>query len=109
MTKGFNSWKKPPAAFSEHQQTKTHTVALTYESIVPKCGDVIELTLSDLQKKCIIERTYLLKIMECIRYLARQGIALRGDNGNDNLTQLLKLVCNDDHDILKRLDCENKL
>ena len=38
------------------------------------------------------ERQYPKVIKECLQYLARQGIPLRGnDDGNDNLTQLLLL------------------
>ena len=50
------------------------------------------------------ERQYLKVVMECIQYLARQGIALRGnDHINDNLTQLLLLRSKDNPEIAKRL------
>ena len=89
--------------------SKCHKAALTYEALVPKCGDIMEMTVNELQKQRIIERKYVIKIMECIQYLARQGIAMRGDNGNDNLKQLLKLVCKSDSDILKRLHNEGTI
>ena len=106
VRRGFNSWKKAPACFMDHQMSKCHKTALTYEAVVPKCGDIMEMTVSELQKQRTVERKYVIKIMECIRYLSRQGIALRGDNGNDNLRQLLKLVCKGDPELMKRLDNE---
>ena len=45
-----------------------------------------------------MNREYLLKVLQNIRFLARQGIALRGDVNEDdsNFIQLLKLRANDD-------------
>ena len=58
---------------------------------MPQCGDVLEMTVNDLNKKRLAERKYLIKVMECIRFLAPQGLAFRGNDGNDNLTQLFKM------------------
>lgn len=69
---GFRNWKKAPKTFTDHNQTKAHRAALTYESVVPKCGDVLEVTINEMNKKRLAEIQYLLKIMDCIRYLARQ-------------------------------------
>ena len=42
--------------------------------------------------------------MECLQYIARQGIPLQGnDDGNDNLTQLLLLRGKDHPHIVERL------
>ena len=66
----------------------------------------MEMTQNELQKQRINERKYVMKI----QYLARQGIAIIGDNGNDNLRQLLKLLCKTDSDIImRRLDNESTL
>ena len=86
ITKGFNNWKKAPEAFVDYQQSKAHRPAITYESIVPQSGDVLEVTVNDLNNKRLAERKYLIKIMECIRFLARKGLAFRGIDGNDNRT-----------------------
>ena len=107
-TKGFNNWKKALKSFADHQGTKAHKAALVYETVVPKCGDVLEMILTELNKKRLAERNYLLKIMDCIRYLARQGIAFRGDSGNDNLTQLFKLLNRNDESALNRLQSDSK-
>ena len=94
-------------SFAEHQQTKGHRAVLAYETVVPHCGDVLEMTIIELNKKRLAERMYLLKIMDCIRYLARQGIALRGDSGNDNLTQLFKLLNKNDESAMRSLESNN--
>ena len=71
ITKGFNNWKKALEAFVDHQQFKAHRAAITYESAVPHCGDVLEVTVNDLKNKCFAERKYLIKVMErIIRFLA---------------------------------------
>ena len=71
-TQEFNNWKKAPEAFADHQQSKAHRAAITYESVVPQCGYVLEMTVNDLNNKRLAERKYLIKIMECICFLARQ-------------------------------------
>ena len=86
ITKGFNNWKKALDAFVDHQQSKAHRAVITYESVVPQCGDVLEITANDLNNKRLTERKYLIKAMECIRFLARQGLVFRGNDGNYNLT-----------------------
>ena len=42
-------------------------------------------------------------------FLARQGLAFRGNYGNDNLTQLFKLLNKNNPALLTRLDKENHL
>ena len=34
ITKGFNNWKKALEAFVDHQQSKAHRAAITYESVL---------------------------------------------------------------------------
>ena len=72
ITKGFNNWKKALEAFVDHQQSKAHRAAITYESVVPQCGNVLVMTVNDLSNKRLAERKYLIKVMKCIRFLARQ-------------------------------------
>ena len=109
IKKGFNNWKKALEAFVDQQQSKAQRVAITHESVVLKCGDVLEMTVNDLKNKRLAERKYLIKVIECIRFLACQGLAFRGNDGNDNLTQLLKLLNKDDPAPLTRLDKESHL
>ena len=56
VTKGFNNWKKAIEAFVDHQQSKAHRAAITYESVVPQCGEVLEMTVNDLNNKRLAKR-----------------------------------------------------
>ena len=47
--------------------------------------------------------------MECIRFLARQGLAFKGNDGNDILIQVFKLLNKKDPALLTRLDNESHL
>ena len=107
ITKGFNNCFVN--TFVDHQQSKAHRAAIAYESVVPQCGHVLEITVNDLNNKRLAERKSLIKIMECIRFLSRQVLAFRGNDGNDNLTQLFKLLNKNDPALLTCLDKESHL
>jgi len=92
ISTGFRSWKKAPECFKKHEDSNCHGAALAYEIVVPECKDVGELTSTTLVKERLELRQYFKVLMESIQYLARRGMALRGDNDdNINLTQLLRL------------------
>ena len=57
ITKGFHKWKKAPETFVDHQQSKVYRATLTYESMVPQCGDVLEIMVNDLNNKCLAEKS----------------------------------------------------
>ena len=101
ITKGFSSWKKAPKCFQIHQDSGCHKTASSYQLIIPQCRDVAELMDTQLTKKRATERKYLLKVIRCLRYFGRQGIALQGSAGNDNLTQLLRLLGANDETVLE--------
>ena len=104
ISTGFNNWKKAPKCFKTHENSKCHKAALTNQVTVPKCGDIAELINKDLVKQRSNERQYLKMATECLQFLGRQGIALRGnDDGNDNLTQLLLLRGKDHPCVIQRL------
>ena len=71
--------------------------ALSSEFVVPECGNIREMTSENLKTKMIENRKCLLKIIETIRFLGRQGLVLRGreDDDNSNFWQLLKLRTKD--------------
>ena len=64
---------------------------------------------NDLNNKRLAKRKYLVKVMECIRFLTRQGLAFRSSDGNDNLTQIFKLLNKNATALLTRLDKESHL
>ena len=108
ISTGFKNWKKAPKCFNTHETSNCHKAALTNQVTVPKCGDVAELMNKDLAKQRSDERQYLKVVMECLQFLGRQGIALRGnDDGNDNLTQLLLLRGKDHPRVIQRLQSKD--
>ena len=66
---------------------------VTLPKTTPNIGEMLSSTLTaDKQQN----RSCLLKILRGLRYLARQGCAIRGDLGEGNLLQLLKVMSEDD-------------
>ena len=104
ISTGFKSWKKAPKCFKEHEESKCHKAALTYQVVVPQCGDAEMLNNDKMVKQRYNERQYLKVLMECLQFLGRQGIGFRGnEDGNDNLTQLMLLRGKDNNDIVDRI------
>ena len=104
ISEGFKNWKKVPKCFKEQEESKCHKAALTYQVVVPYCGDAEELNNQKVENQRHNEHQYLKVLMECLQFLGRQGIALRGnEDGNDNLTQLMLLRGKDHPDIVKRI------
>ena len=85
LSVGFHSWNKATTAFRVHQKSKCHLAALSFEITIPRCGNVIEMSNESMQ------------ILETLQFLGRQGLALRGDENdeNSNSIQLLKLRSKD--------------
>ena len=71
-----------------------------------KLPDVAEQLVKNLTETRSIEQHNLRRIITTVRYLARQGIPLSGKNGEDNLSQLLKLRAEDDNILKERLNRE---
>ena len=90
---GFRNWKKALDSFKEHQKSKCHIAALTFEITIPQCGNVREMTSEKIKSDMQENRKCLIKIIESLLFLGRQGLALRGDENdeNSNFMQLLKL------------------
>ena len=53
-------------------------------------------------------RGYLIDVIRCVIYLARQGIALQGSVNNDNVTQLMLLLGTKDATIKSKLLSDGK-
>ena len=97
LSTGFSNSKKTLDSFKDHQKSKHHVAALSLEFVVPKCGTVREMTDENLKTKIAENRKSLLKIIETVQFLGRQGLALRGKENDEssNFWQLLKLRTND--------------
>uniref|UniRef100_UPI00358EF41D zinc finger MYM-type protein 1-like isoform X2 n=1 Tax=Myxine glutinosa TaxID=7769 RepID=UPI00358EF41D len=94
IKKGFCNWKKGLERFNEHQKSARHRIAVQEAFLPSQCGDIGE-NLSQVHQTDKREnRKIFLEILRNTRYLARQGLPLRGDDNDDedgNLFQLIKL------------------
>ena len=90
-TKGYSNWKDLTAGLSDHANSTMHEVAVNGLETLRK-GDVAsQINRGDIQGKAKA-RLCLVEIFKAVRFLARQGLALRGDTSeNSNFYQLCAL------------------
>lgn len=91
---GFCNWKDATVAFPNHEKSETHKTAVELVVTLPETTkDVGELLSSTHAAEKSENRKCLITIAENIQFLARQGIALRGDDNEaeSNFMQLIKL------------------
>ena len=97
ISRGFTYWKEATTAFKKHQASDCHREATEAVVLLPKqvLGDVGELLSLAHQEDKANNRRMLLKVLRSIRFLARQGLPLRGGGGDSesNFMQLLQLQC----------------
>ena len=92
--KGFTYWKEGPKSFKTHQGSDCHREAVDALVVLPRCTkDVGELQSAEHQAEKARNRKMLLLVLQNIRFLARQGLPLRGDGdeSSSNFIQLLHL------------------
>ena len=94
ITKGYTYWKEATTAFKKHQASECHREANEAIVLHPKEIRPIDELLSEqnrAEKKC--NRKMFLRILQNIRFFARQGLPLRGSDGDfdSNFIQLLRL------------------
>ena len=75
ISTGFRNWKKAVDKFKAHQSSQCHTVAK--EDSIRHSNDIVELTNKNASHLLREERKYLIKIMETIKFHARQGISFQ--------------------------------
>lgn len=98
ICRGYTNWKdgcRKRGGFHAHELSDSHKEALE-RSIKPSLDVGEELSSIHKQEK-ITNRKNFLKIVSCLRFLCRQGLALRGhDEGESNVVQLCQLLADDD-------------
>lgn len=92
---GFHNWNKAHARFKTHENTTLHRIAST--SVIQKRTTNISTMISkQLTKERADARCCLINIVETIRFLAVQGLPIRGNiEQNSTFIQLLKLRSKD--------------
>ena len=105
-SKGFYNWKDAKVAFRNHEDSAVHRKSVEMLYTLPRTTKDIGETLSESyanEKKK--NREYLLKILQNVRFLARQLLAIRDDGSeeNSNFVQLLRLRAEDDDAFVKEI------
>ena len=94
ITRGFSNWKDAKVAFVKHENSNYHKEAVHSTITVPKCyKDCAEMLSTQHAKEKGDNRHMLYKLLSNIRFLARQGLALRGNGQEEdsNFVHLMKL------------------
>lgn len=89
---GFSNWKHALDTFRSHERGSVHRKAVSSIVSHKKGQDVAKMISAKFVQEKKDARVCLLKIIESIRFLAVQGLALRGHTeDNSNFIQLLQL------------------
>ena len=99
ITKGFANWKDATMKFEKHQTSKCHEEAvLKIVNIPATTQDIAESLSAQQRREKLNRRQCFLKLLSNIRFLARQGLPLRGhgDETDSNFYQLFRLRGEDD-------------
>ena len=108
---GFNNWKKALQRFSNHEHCSAHQEAVMKWQLAKKTESSIGVQLSTAHQKLQTSRRQaLLKQLYALRFLLRQGIAIRGHTeAEGNLQQLLKAWTFDDSNMKSWLEANKYL
>lgn len=105
LINGFSNWKKALEKFRDHQKSQCHKLAVQSVELPQQCGDIGERLDTALAAEKKWNRSILVKIVENLRLMGRQGLSLQGSTDEDsNFIQILKLRAIDDPSILKWLE-----
>lgn len=80
IKEGFANWKKAIEKFRDHQMSECHKTSIDYEVNLPQnYGNVHEMLNVEAKKTMQLNRLCLVKVIESLQYLCRQGQAIQGD------------------------------
>jgi Domain of unknown function (DUF4371) len=95
ISKGFSNRKKAIQKFSDHEKSACRQHACQQLRQV-KASPIDAQISKQKESEQASARLCILKVIETVRFLARQGLALRGHNAeNSNMMQLLQLRSQD--------------
>ena len=99
ISAGYTYWKEATTAFEKHQLSATHREAVESLVLLPSQlqGDIGEMCDRSHQEEKKNNRKMFIQILESLKFLARQGLALRGskNDSESNFIQLLRLHSTD--------------
>ena len=104
---GFSNWNYGPRALAKHVESECHIESVSKIIDQSSTEDVGKMISSDYRQKEEQNRQCLLKIIDIVKILARQGLPFRGhgDEKNGNFNQFINLqakYCPDLSDWLKK-------
>ena len=102
ISSGFSNWKDGTIKFAKHESSCCHADAVLKLVTLPaSTTDIGELFSHQLEKDRSESRKCFVRILSNVRFLSRQGLALRGegDESDSNFRQLLALRSEDFPDL----------
>ena len=85
ISSGYRNWKNATVKFSSHERSKCHIEAVQGLYVVPKTTRDVGESLSTLHTKQKRDNRHcFLTIVWNLQFLARQGLALKGDGDEQN-------------------------
>ena len=92
ISRGFRNWKKAGERFLEHETSDCHK---DYKKLLDMADDEVDVgeQISDsLVNEKAKNRQMFLTILQNMQFLARQGLAFRGNEDQGNFDQLINLA-----------------
>lgn len=110
LSSGFKNWKNATLRFKKHEKSDSHQVATMRYMAFLKSPGINSLMSSETKREQSIRRQMLVKEVNSLRYLARQGLAFCGhENSEGNFCQIMNLqVINHDDQNFKKWLSSNK-
>ena len=103
FVEGFQNWKKALERFHIHETSDCHKEAML-KLCSAQAPTIIEQLSSEASKTRAENRRMLMKVLSSLRFLLRQGLAIRGHREDDgNLVQLLQRRVDDDPQLARWL------
>ena len=79
--------------FDKHEASNCHKAAMTYELVLPTCGNTAKMLYENQRKNREQNRHNLLIVLEAIKFLARQGLLIRvKEEDKSNLRQIFRQI-----------------
>lgn len=106
---GYQTWKTPTLDFNKHENSEKHRECTQKWLHHVKGTDVDTLVGNQKRKEQLANSDALRKIVDCVLFLAQQGLSLRGHNDEDgNFMRLLQLLSQDNSNLKAYLMSEKR-
>ena len=106
LSSGFDNWKKARESFTVHEKSAVHREAMLKSALVKQPSIATQLS-NQARQEQQFNREMLLKEISSLRFLLRQGIAVRvHEEDSGNLSQLMLLRSEDCPSFKKWLETE---